>query len=283
MGPAWSRSSALPCGIPSMTSTSTTSPSSFSTAYWATLAPTLPAPTTVILGRGYCVLRISALPSCIPIPFSARCLQRGHALDDGAAELRALHFAGALHQPGEVVGDDLLLDGLLETGHQAVGGIRPAQVTEHHFAGEDDRAGIHLVLARVLGRGAVGGLEQRVAGVVVDVGAGRNADAAHLRRERVGEQVAGQVARRNEVELIGPRQDLLQEGVGDGVLDEDLARRRLAVTFLPRHRLVTELALGQRVAPLHEHAFGVLLNVALVDEGDVLAVVLDGIADGGAD
>src|SRR5438445_574175 len=134
----------------------TTSPSSFSTAYWATLAPTLPAPTTVILGRGYCVLRISALPSCIPIPFSARCLQRGHALDDGAAELRALHFAGALHQPGEVVGDDLLLDGLLETGHQAVGGIRPAQVTEHHFAGEDDRAGIHLVLARVLGRGAVG-------------------------------------------------------------------------------------------------------------------------------
>ena len=34
-----------------MTSTSTTSPSSFSTAYWATVAPTLPAPTTVILGR----------------------------------------------------------------------------------------------------------------------------------------------------------------------------------------------------------------------------------------
>src|SRR2546427_12732631 len=34
-----------------MTSTRTTSPSSFSTAYWATEAPTLPAPTTVILGR----------------------------------------------------------------------------------------------------------------------------------------------------------------------------------------------------------------------------------------
>src|SRR5215813_5439722 len=51
MGPACARSSALPCGMPSTTSTSTTSPSSFSTAYCATEAPTLPAPTMVIFGR----------------------------------------------------------------------------------------------------------------------------------------------------------------------------------------------------------------------------------------
>src|SRR4030095_5006239 len=51
IGPACARSSALPCGMPSTTSTSTTSPSSFSTAYCATEAPTLPAPTTVIFGR----------------------------------------------------------------------------------------------------------------------------------------------------------------------------------------------------------------------------------------
>src|SRR5882724_3460836 len=50
IGPACARSSDLPCGTPSITSTRTTSPSSFSTTYWATEAPTLPAPTTVIFG-----------------------------------------------------------------------------------------------------------------------------------------------------------------------------------------------------------------------------------------
>src|SRR5262244_1407591 len=107
-----------------MTSTSTTSPSSFSTAYWATLAPTLPAPTTVIFARA--VIRFSSP------------LQGRHVLDDLAAELRALHFLGAFHEAGEVVGDDLRLDGRLQAGHDAIGGVRPDQVPEHHFAGQDD-------------------------------------------------------------------------------------------------------------------------------------------------
>ena len=70
---------------------------------------------------------------------------------------------------------------------------RPAHVAEHHFAGEDDRAGIHLVEIGVLRRGAVGRLENRVAGVVVDIGAGRDADATDLRRQRVGEVIAVQI------------------------------------------------------------------------------------------
>jgi hypothetical protein len=44
MGAAWARSRALPCGTPSMMSTSTTSQSSFSASRWAAVAPTLPAP-----------------------------------------------------------------------------------------------------------------------------------------------------------------------------------------------------------------------------------------------
>ncbi len=60
----------MPWGTPSMTSTRTTSPSSRSTTYWATLAPTLPAPTTVILGRGCSAVRTSALPTCIAPPYS---------------------------------------------------------------------------------------------------------------------------------------------------------------------------------------------------------------------
>src|SRR5512132_1072927 len=131
-----------------MTSTSTTSPSSFSTRYCATEAPTLPAPTTVIFGRA--AMGVPSLELC-------------HVLDDGGAELRALHLLRALHEPREVVGDDLLLDRLLEAGDDPVGGVGPAHVAQHHLAGEDDRARVDLVLARVLRRGAVRGLEQRVA------------------------------------------------------------------------------------------------------------------------
>src|SRR2546429_9795991 len=98
--------------MPSTTSTSTTSPSSFSTAYWATLAPTLPAPTTVIFARAV-------------IRFSSR-LQGRHVLDDLAAELRALHFLGAFHEAGGVLGADPRLDGLSQSGHQEGRRVLPA-------------------------------------------------------------------------------------------------------------------------------------------------------------
>jgi len=44
-----------------------------------------------------------------------------------------------------------------------------------------------------------------------------------------------------------------------------------------------ELALGEVVAPLHEGAFGVLHDVALVDEGQRLPLVGDGVLDGRTD
>src|SRR4030095_14635717 len=101
----------------------------------------------------------------------------------------------------------------------------------------------------------------------VDGGGRRYADAADLGGEGVGDEIAGEVAARDHVELIRPGEDLLEEGVGDGVLHEHLPRGRLAAAVIPAHQLVGELRLGQRVAPLHEHAFGELLDVALVYEG----------------
>src|SRR5215468_9226971 len=180
--------------MPSMTSTSTTSPSSRSTEYWATEAPTLPAPTTVIFGRAM------ACPLCS---------ERLHAVDDGRPELRALHFLGAFHEAGEVVGDDLLGQRLLDAGVDAIGRLRPAHVAEHHLPREDDGAGIDLVLPRILGRRAVRRLEQRVSGLVVDVRAGGDADTAHLRGQRIGQEIAREVAAGDHVELVGPREDLL--------------------------------------------------------------------------
>ncbi len=62
---------------------------------------------------------------------------------------------------------------------------------------------------------------------VVDVAARRDADAADLRRQRVGQVVAVQVQGRDHVELVGARQALLEHDVGDRVLHQDLPRRRL--------------------------------------------------------
>ena len=51
---------------------------------------------------------------------------------------------------------------------------------------------------------------------------GRDADPADLGGERVREVVAVEVRRRDDVELLGAGEHLLQRDVGDGVLDEEL-------------------------------------------------------------
>src|SRR2546430_13147838 len=261
MGPACARSSALPWGRPWITATSTTAANSFSPAYCAPEAATLPAPTTLILWRRLMPLSGSALPTSMRAPLELR-----HRLDDGSSELRALHLPRALHEAREVVRDHLGLDRLLQPGDDPVRRVGPPQVAQHHLAREDDRARVDLVLTRVFGCGAVRRLEQRVPGLVVDVRAGRDADPAHLRRQGVRHEIAREVGGRDDVELVGPGEDLLEEGVGDRVLDEDPARRGPAPALVPRHGPVAELALGQPVAPLHEHPFRVLLDVPLADE-----------------
>src|SRR5437867_3931180 len=175
MGPACARSRALPCGTPSMTSMRTTSPSSRSTAYWATEAPTLPAPTTVIFGRRACTCVLSSFISSSrtagpqPRDVLRLALRLRHVLDDGGAELRALHFSRSVHQAREVVGDHPGLDRLLQTRDDPIRRVGPSHVAQHHLAREDHRAGVDLVLPCVLRRGPVRRLEERVPGSVVDV------------------------------------------------------------------------------------------------------------------
>src|SRR2546422_5059460 len=120
-----------------MTSTRTTSPSSFSTAYWATEAPTLPAPTTVILGRpasnvpslayrlateagGWITdsprlrLRLALRPRHV----LRLALQLRHVLGDCGARLPALHFFRAPPEARRGLSDPPGLDRLLpRTGY----------------------------------------------------------------------------------------------------------------------------------------------------------------------
>ena len=111
-------------------------------------------------------------------------------------ELAGFDFGGAGHQALEVVGDFLLLDGALHALFDQVGGFVPAEVAEHHDAGEDHRAGIDDVFVGVLRRGAVRGFEDGVA--VADVRARERFPArppAPRRRRRCSRRSGWGVAR----------------------------------------------------------------------------------------
>ena len=135
----------------------------------------------------------------------------------------------------------------------------------------------------------MGGLEDGVAGDVVDVAAGRDADAADLRGEGVAEVVTVEVERGDDVEVRGAGEHLLERDVGDGVFDEDgsggeggfllFVRGGLALFLLglfplgPSVNLVAEDAFSSAVGPVTEGTFRVFHDVALVDDGDALAFV----------
>src|ERR1044072_2286889 len=140
----------------------TTSASSLSATARATVAPTFPAPPTTVTFRFMRPLWLSATDT-------HRRTRLLHVGDDAAAERRALHLVGALHQPCKIIGDGPGGNRPVHALHHQVGGFGPSHVAQHHFAREDDRARVDLVLVGVLGRRAVGGLEDGVAGHVIDV------------------------------------------------------------------------------------------------------------------
>ena len=108
----------------------------------------------------------------------------------------------------------------------------PAHELEHHAAAEDHAERIDHVLIGVFRRGAVRGFENRVG--VADVGAGRHAQPAHLRGAGIGQVIAVEIGRGHHVVLIGTQQRLLEHGIGDAILDQDLARRDFARPPRPR-------------------------------------------------
>src|SRR5690606_11701169 len=178
----------------------------------------------------------------------------------------------------------LVLDGLFQGGDDGIGRFLPADMLQHHDAGEEQGGRIDLVQAGVLGRRAVGGLEHRH--LVADVGAGGDADAADLSGQGIGQVVAVQVEGGQHIEFLGPQQRVLEHDVGDAVLDDHLARGLLALVALPQFVFgdggVGEFLPGQLVAPVPEGAFGELHDVALVDQGYAAASPLEGVVDGHA-
>ncbi len=119
--------------------------------------------------------------------------------------------------------------------------------------------------------------EHRVSGDVVDVRARRDADSAYLCGECIGDVVTVEIRRSHHVVIARPRQDLLQECVGDHVLDDDPLGKHLP---WPAFMIVgTEFRLRHLVPPVAERALGVLHDVALVNECHTLALLLHRMPD----
>ncbi|MNV15132.1 hypothetical protein D3C71_1058450 [compost metagenome] len=154
-------------------------------------------------------------------------------------------------------------------------------MAQHHFGGQDLGTRVHIVLAGVLGGRAVGGLEHGDG--VAQVRARGDADAADLCGQCVGHVVAVEVQRGDHAVFGGTQQDLLQERVGDAVLDGDFLARLGVLELHPRaavDQLGAEFLGGQVVAPVTEATFGELHDVALVDQGHAGLVVVDGVLEG---
>src|SRR5690606_20117314 len=107
-------------------------------------------------------------------------------------------------------------------------------------------------------------------------------DAAHFRCQGIGNVVTVQVQGGNDAVIRRTHQYLLQEGVGNDILDDDVAAG-FRVLHLHPGAAVEQLgtkALGrQLVAPVLEGPFGVFHDVALVHQGDTGLVVVDGVLD----
>src|SRR2546425_1021292 len=169
-GRAWVRSSALPMGIFSITSTRTRSASSCDASQCAVVWPTIPAPTIVTFGRP----RIPRLMSVADLR---------HIVDHGRRKLAGLYFPRPVHQTRQVVGDNLLPKGLLHGLGDPFGRLVPPQVLEHHHPGQRQGARVDLVLIGVLRRGAVRRFKNSMH--VADIAAGSHPDPADLRRHGV--------------------------------------------------------------------------------------------------
>src|SRR5680860_730907 len=142
------------------------------------------------------------------------------------------------------------------------------------------------------------GLENGVAGDVIDVRTGSDSNPTDLCGERIGNVVAVQVERRDHIVITRTGEDLLEEGVRNGIFDDDatfglgpaLGGVGCALPFLlfdsvvlgPGKSAVSELALRELISPTLEGALGELHDIALVNQGHRAAVLVQSELDGGA-
>ena len=107
-----------------------------------------------------------------------------------------------------------------------------------------------------VGRSAVSGFKDGGVGEVIDVCTGSNTNAAHLCRKHVAHIVAIEVERRYNAVSLGLEQCILEERVGDTIVDFEFSALQLFCKF----------ALCKFITPFFEPPFCKLHNVTLVHQ-----------------
>ena len=115
-----------------------------------------------------------------------------------------------------------------------------------------------------------------------EVGTRRNANASHLRSQRVGQIVTVQVQRGDHAVISGASQHLLQHRVGDHILDHNVAAGARILDAHPGttiQQFTTEFCLSQLVAPITEGALCELHDVALVHQRNRRQILINRVLD----
>src|SRR2546423_11841299 len=112
--------------MPSSTSISTTSASSFEAIQWAAVAPTFPPPTIVTFLRMKSFLLNGNFLAAVH-----------HVVNKAVGKLAGFHFGSAGHEALEILSYFLLLNRGFQRSLDHARRFTPSQKIEHHHAGED--------------------------------------------------------------------------------------------------------------------------------------------------
>mmetsp|Transcript_635 Transcript_635/g.1345 ORF Transcript_635/g.1345 Transcript_635/m.1345 type:complete len:399 (-) Transcript_635:85-1281(-) len=180
--------------------------------------------------------------SSFALPLSVLC--GSDALGDLLAHLAAAD--GVL--PREVRRAQPVVEHLVDGALEGLGGLGAVEVVaEHHGGREDGGEGVGLVLSGDIRRGPVARLEHARPGPVPDRRRRQHAERAHQHGGLVGEDVAEDVARHDNVELLGVADEL-----HGGVVHVHVAQLDLGVLgVLLDHHVPPQLAHVEHVGLVH--------------------------------
>ncbi len=140
-----------------------------------------------------------------------------HMFDDRVAELGAFDFGGMFHQAGKVIRHGAGIDGAFHAFDDQVRGFGPTHVAQHHFAGENDRTGIHFIEVGVFRRGAMRRFKDGVTRDVIDIRTRSDSDSANLRGQRVRKIIPVEIHRGDHIVILRTDEHKLKRHVGNRI------------------------------------------------------------------
>ena len=151
-------------------------------------------------------------------------------------------------------------------------------MAQHHLGREDQRARIDLIQTCILGSSAVRCLKN--GHFATDVSTGRNTNTADFCSQCIRNIVAIEIERGDNRVFIRTHQDLLQKGICNHILDNDLPPGSWVGQSMPRatsQRFGTKTLHCQFITPVFKGALGIFHNITLVHQSDRWQVIIDGV------